>query len=80
MLFLFVTHVHSMIHMSVKLNKIIPMNLSHTVKELWPRQSIFSQGQKAQKQAKPELSILFATHSLDMIYIPVKLHESILYG
>ena len=39
-----------------------------------------SQGKIIQKQKKQELSSLFMTHCLNVMYAPVKFHEYILYG
>ena len=38
------------------------------------------QGQIIQKPSKQELSSLFMTHCLNVMYAPVKFHENILYG
>ena len=39
-----------------------------------------SQGKIIQKPKKPELSSLFMTHHLNVMYAPVKFHEYIPYG
>ena len=39
-----------------------------------------SQGKIIQKQKMQELSSLFKTHRLNVMYAPVKFHEYILYG
>ena len=39
-----------------------------------------SQGKRIQKQKKQELSSLFMTHRLNVMYAPVKFHEYIPYG
>ena len=72
---LFMTHRLSVMHALVKFHEYIPYGLGVMA---WTRFTIWNcQGEIIQKPKMQELSSLFMTHCLIVMYAPVKFHEYI---
>ena len=72
---LFMTHHINVMHAPVKFHEYIPYSLgvmARTRFTIW-----YSQGEIIQKPKMRELSSLFMTHRLIVMYAPVKFHEYI---
>ena len=73
---LFMTHHINVMHALVKFHEYIPYSLG-VMARTWLNYMEPSQGEIIQKPKMRELSSLFMTHHLFVMYAPVKFHEYI---
>ena len=77
--FLFMTHHINVMHALVKFHEYIPYSLGVICPDTVYYMEL-SQGEIIQKPKMQELSSLFMTHRLIVMYAPVKFHEYIPYS
>ena len=76
---LFLTHRLSVMHALVKFHEYIPYGLGVMARTRFSYMEL-NQGEIIQKPKMQELSSLFMTHRLIVMYAPVKFHEYIPYS
>ena len=74
---LFMTHRINVMHALVKFHEYIPYSLGVMARTRFTIIMELSQGEIIQKPKMQELSSLFMTHRLIVMYAPVKFHEYI---